>query len=109
MAAKSLTLGVVTTDTLPATAGYAREVQIPKGARWLHLRARSGDLRFASTGTDEASLATYITLSTSQGLVSVRAPTSGRAGGTTAASVSVYVASSSASDVVEMWATEEDA
>lgn len=114
MAAVTLTLGQAKTTTLHATAGHGREVVIPKGARWVYLRARTGDLRYGGeprTGVaDDTALAdgTYITLSTSQSLFSLRVPGTQTGGARSANATSVVIAGSTSSAVVELLAVAED-
>jgi hypothetical protein len=108
MAAKTLTLGAVATDTLPATAGQARQVICPRGARWLLARARSGELAVSDTGTDGVAPAATITVQRDQRLVSIRIPGSDSGQRVLHGPASVYLVSTVNSDVVELWAVAED-
>jgi hypothetical protein len=107
VAAKTLTLGEVDSDTLPATAGQARAVVCPIGALWLHVVLDAGELGVATTGSDGAVPTNVLPVQPTAGqLFSVRIPGTSR--GPLKSKRTLYLTSTTNSDTAKLWAVAED-
>jgi hypothetical protein len=109
MAAVELVLGVVNDDwTFPGTAGQAREIVCPAGARTLYVRA-AGDVKLSTAGPDGSAPASVIPMDLVAGDTwSIRIPGSGVGASALRNPKSVFLTSTVNSDPGTAWAVAEE-